>query len=145
MTTLPARISFVTLGVADVERAAAFYERLGWRRSAGSVPGEIAFFPLGGIVLGVWGYGSLNAEAGLPAADPPPFRGVSLSVNVGSEEEVDRVLAFAAEAGATPLRPGTRADWGGYSGYFADPDGNAWEIAFNPGFPLDEHGVPQLP
>lgn len=143
--TLPARISFVTLGVRDVEASAAFYERLGWTRSSGSVPGEIAFFPLGGIVLGIWGYDSLNEEAALPATPVPAFRGVSLSVNVATEAEVDRVLADAEAAGATPLRPGTRMDWGGYSGYFADPDGNAWEIAYNPGFPLDEHGVPRLP
>ena len=143
--TLPSRISFVTLGVADVELAAAFYERLGWTRSSGSVPGEIAFFKLADNVLGLWSFRSLGEEASLPVGAVPPFRGVSLSVNVATEAEVDRVLAFATEAGATPLRPGTRADWGGYSGYFADPDGNAWEIAYNPGFPLDENGVPQLP
>jgi predicted lactoylglutathione lyase len=143
--TVPARLTFVTLGVADVENAAAFYERLGWRRSAGSVPGEIAFIKLGAVVLGLWDHDKLAADAHLPAAPPLPFRGVALAVNVASEAEVDQVLADATAAGATPLKSGVRADWGGYSGYFADPDGNAWEVAYNPGFPLDENGIPQLP
>lgn len=143
--TLPALLSFVTLGVADVETSAAFYERLGFTRSSGSVPGDIAFFKLGGTVLAVWGYANLAADAGLPAGTPPPFRGFSLAVNVATEAEVDRVLAFAAEAGGTPLHPPRRMDWGGYSGYFADPDGNAWEVAYNPGFPLDADGRPVVP
>jgi predicted lactoylglutathione lyase len=143
--TLPARLSFVTLGVADVERSALFYEALGWRRSSGSVPGDIAFFKLGAVVLGLWSYVSLGEEAGLPVAEPAPYRGFSLAVNVASEAEVDRVLAYAAGVGGTSLKPGTKADWGGYSGYFADPDGNAWEVAYNPGFPLDDNGIPQLP
>jgi catechol 2,3-dioxygenase-like lactoylglutathione lyase family enzyme len=143
--SVPARLNFVTLGVADVEAAAAFYERLGWRRSSGSVPGEIAFFALGPVVLGLYGYAALAEDAALPPADPAAYRGTTLAINVGSEAEVDAVLAAAAEAGATPLKPGTRADWGGYSGYFADPDGNAWEVAFNPGFPLRADGTVELP
>ena len=143
--TLPSRISFATLGVSDVEAAAAFYERLGWGRSPASVPGEVAFFRLGANVLSLWGAGDLATDAGLPAAAPPPYRGVSLSVNVETEAAVDAALATAAEAGATILKPGFRADWGGYMGYFADPDGNLWEVAYNPGMPLDEHGIPQLP
>jgi predicted lactoylglutathione lyase len=143
--TVPARLTFVTLGVADVENAAAFYERLGWRRSSGSVPGEIAFIKLGPVVLGLWDHDKLAADAGLPAAPPLPFRGVALAVNVATEAEVDQVLDDAAAAGATPLKPGTRADWGGYSGYFADPDGNAWEVAYNPGFPLKADGTVDLP
>jgi catechol 2,3-dioxygenase-like lactoylglutathione lyase family enzyme len=143
--TVPARLTFVTLGVADVEAAAAFYERLGWRRSSGSVPGEIAFFRLGGVALGLWDHDKLAHDAGLPTAPPLPFRGVALAVNVATEAEVDQVLNDARDAGATLLKPGERADWGGYSGYFADPDGNAWEVAYNPGFPLREDGTVALP
>ena len=142
--TVPARTSLVTLGVADVERAAAFYERLGWARSSASVAGEVAFFPTSGAVVALWSAASLAADAHLPVEPPAPFRGVALAINVESAEEVDRVLAVATGAGATLLKPGTRADWGGYSGYFADPDGNAWEVAHNPGWPL-ENGVPRLP
>ena len=142
---LPARASLVTLGVADVEKAAAFYERLGWTRSSASVAGEVAFFATGGTVVGLWGHAALAADAGLPAGDPPVFRGVALAVNLASEAEVDAALAAAAAAGGTPLKPGTRTEWGGYSGYFADLDGHVWEVAHNPFWPLDERGVPQLP
>jgi uncharacterized protein len=143
---VPARITFVTLGVSDVEAAAAFYERLGWRRSSGSIEGDIAFFQLGPVALGLWGYANLAEDAALPAGDgPAPFRGVALAINVPAEADVDDVLAAAAAAGGTPLKPGTRADWGGYSGYFADPDGNAWEVAYNPGFPLGDDGAVHLP
>jgi uncharacterized protein len=142
--TVPARTSLVTLGVADVEAAAAFYERLGWTRSPASVAGEIAFFATSGAVIGLWNARSLAAEAGLPYTSPAACRGVALAINVESEAEVDRVLAFAVDAGARPLQPAHRMDWGGYSGYFADPDGNAWEVAFNPGWPL-ANGIPQLP
>lgn len=142
--TVPARTSLVTLGVADVERAAAFYERLGWARSAASVPGVVAFVPTNGAVLGLWSATELAADLNLAGGEPGAFRGVAIAINVESEAEVDRVLAEAEAAGATIRKPGTRADWGGYSGYFADPDGHAWEVAFNPGWPL-ENGVPRLP
>ena len=143
--SVPARVSLVTLGVADVERAAAFYEGLGWTRSPASVAGDVAFFGTNGAIVALWGAADLAADAGLPAAAPPAFRGVALAMNVEDEAEVDRVLGAAAAAGATITKPATRADWGGYSGYFADPDGNAWEVAFNPGWPLDENGTPRLP
>ena len=143
--TVPARTSLVTLGVSDVERAAAFYERLGWTRSSASVPGEVAFFPTNGAVVALWSAASLATDANLPVEPPPAFRGVALAVNLASEAEVDAALAAAGAAGATVLKPGTRAEWGGYSGYFADPDGNAWEVAFNPGWPLDDEGRPVLP
>ena len=143
--TVPARTSLATLGVADVAKATEFYERLGWRPSSASVPGVISFFDTNGVIVGLFANADLAAEANLPATEPPPFRGFSLSMNLENEAEVDRVLAEAAEAGGTLLKPGTRADWGGYSGYFADPDGNVWEAAVNPGWPLDETGRPQLP
>ena len=135
----------MTLGVADVEEAAAFYERLGWTRSPASVAGEVAFFGTNGAVVALWGTSDLASDAGLSADGTPPFRGVALAVNLESEAEVDRVLAEAVAAGATLTKPATRAEWGGYSGYFADPDGHLWEAAFNPGWPLDANGTLALP
>ena len=142
--TVPARTSVVTLGVADVERAATFYERLGWTRSPASVPGVVAFFGTNGAIVALWGAAELAADAGYPPGDPPAFRGVALALNVESEAEVDRVLEAVVATGGALRRPGARADWGGYNGYFADPDGHLWEVAFNPGWPL-ENGVPRLP
>jgi predicted lactoylglutathione lyase len=142
---IPARVTLVTLGVADVPSATAFYERLGWVPSPASVPGEVTFIPMtNGVVVGLWSYASLAGDAHLDPADPTAFRGVALAVNVGSDAEVDRILAEAQDAGATLLKPGTRADWGGYSGYFADPDGNAWEVAYNPGWPIRPDGSVDL-
>ena len=139
--TVPARVTLVTLGVADIPAATAFYERLGWAPSAASVAGEVTFIAMtNGVVLGLWSYASLAGDAHREPADPTAFRGVALAINVESEAEVDRVLAAAADAGATPLKPATRAGWGGYSGYFADPDGNAWEVAYNPGWPVRADG-----
>ena len=143
--TLPARTSLVTLGVADVEAAAAFYERLGWRRSSASVPGVIAFFPTTGAVVGLWSTADLANEVRQPGATAPAFRAVALAINLEDEAAVDRALEAALAAGATLVAPATRMDWGGYSAYFADPDGHTWEVAYNPGWPLDADGRPQLP
>ena len=143
--TIPARINLVTLGVADVEAAAAFYERLGWHRSSGSVPGVVAFFDLNGVVLGLFGAADLAADARVAPGPAGAFRGQSLAINLPSEAEVDTALAAAEAAGATLLKPAERADWGGWSGYFADPDGHAWEVAYNAGFPLDDSGRVLLP
>ena len=143
--TVPARVNLVTLGVSDVEAAAAFYERLDWRRSSASVPGEIAFFTLGPVVLGLFGWSDQAKDAGLPESVPGVFRGFALSINMASEAEVDAVIAAAVEAGGTLLKPAVRAEWGGWSGYFTDPDGNAWEVAFNPGWPLRDDGSVALP
>ena len=143
--SVPQWTSLVTLGVADVEVAAAFYERLGWTRSSASVAGVVAFFPTNGVVVGLWGAAELAAEVGQPGAPTPAHRAVAIAMNVADEAEVDRIIAEAVEAGATLVRAPARMDWGGYSGYFADPDGNAWEVAVNPGWPLDENGRPQLP
>jgi catechol 2,3-dioxygenase-like lactoylglutathione lyase family enzyme len=143
--TVPSRVNLVTLGVADVEAAATFYERLGWHRSSASVPGDIAFFALGPVVLGLFGWSDQAKDAGLPEAVPGPFRGFALSINMASEAEVDAVIAAAVEAGGTLLKPAVRAEWGGWSGYFTDPDGNPWEVAFNPGWPLRDDGSVALP
>ncbi|MBS0238881.1 MAG: VOC family protein [Proteobacteria bacterium] len=137
------RISFVTLGVKDVGKSRSFYEALGFRASAAS-QADVAFFRLGGIVFSVFGRDALASDAGVPASEPG-FSGVSLAHNVNSEAEVDRVLDEAVAAGGKLLKPGQKAFWGGYSGYFADPDGHLWEIAHNPFMPLDAAGRVTLP
>ncbi|WP_069383889.1 VOC family protein [Halomonas caseinilytica] len=125
------RISMITLGVDDIERAVRFYEQgLGWPRLES--PPEVAFFTLNGTWLGLYGREALAKDASLPAGDKPAFGGVALAHNVSSEAEVDAVLARAVEAGARLVRPGQKVFWGGYSGYFADPDGHLWEVAHNP-------------
>jgi len=124
------RLSLVTLGVADLERARAFYEGgLGFAR--GTDDTGIAFYQLPGIVLALFDRAALAADAGLPNT-PSGFGGVTLSHNVASPAEVDAVLAHAVAAGATLTRPASATDWGGYSGYFTDPDGHPWEVAHNP-------------
>ena len=126
------RISMITLGVRDVSRAAAFYEKgLGWPRMES--PPEVAFFTLNGSWLGLYGRADLAADAGVSAAGSG-FAGFALAHNVESEAAVDALLAQAAQAGGHIVRPAHKTDWGGYSGYFADPDGHLWEIAHNPHF-----------
>ena len=137
------RLSFVTLGVADVAASRKFYEALGFRASSASQP-DVAFFDAGGVVLAVFGRAALAEDAGV-AADKPGFSGVALAHNVRLETDVDGVLAEAVAAGAKLLKPGQKAFWGGYSGYFADPDGHVWEVACNPFMPLDEAGRVTLP
>ncbi len=122
----------------------AFYTALGWRKSDASVDGEVAFFHTEGPVLALWGTEKLARDADLPA-EKGAFDGVALAINLASPADVDAGLAAAVEAGGTILKIGTRADWGGYSGYFADPDGHTWEVAYNPGWPLDERGLVELP
>src|SRR4051812_20595502 len=131
------RVSLVTLGVADVARARAFYERLGWRAGPGSQK-EVVFFQMGGSVLALWGREALAADSGYPAARPSGA--VALAYNVRSDEEVDAVLDEAAAAGATIVRPGAPTEWGGYSGLFHDPDGHAWEVAHNPFWTVGQDG-----
>jgi catechol 2,3-dioxygenase-like lactoylglutathione lyase family enzyme len=140
------RLSLVTLGVADLARSRRFYEEgLGWRASSASTD-DVAFFQLGGIALALWGRAELAADAGLPPPGPGGgFGGVALAHNVHRREEVDAVLARARAAGGRDLRPGTGTAWGGYTGYFADPDGHLWEVAWNPFFALDADGTLRLP
>jgi predicted lactoylglutathione lyase len=139
---IPPRISLVTLGVADVEAATLFYERLGWKRSGASVPGT-SFIALDGVVLSLFGRGDLAADAGI-ANTPAGFSGVTLALNQRTREAVDRVLADAVAAGAALGRAGAPAFWGGYTGVFLDPDGHAWEVAYNPGWPLGADGSVQM-
>jgi predicted lactoylglutathione lyase len=137
------RISLITLGVANLARSIAFYERLGWQRSVKAAEG-VAFFQAGGMALGLWSLEELAKDAGL-SPERTGFTGVCLAYNTRTREEVDAILAEAKAAGATPVRPGTEAFWGGYVGYFMDPDGHLWEVTWNPGFNLDEAGNLMLP
>ncbi|MGH7639591.1 MAG: VOC family protein [Candidatus Dormibacteria bacterium] len=123
------RVSLVTLGVNDLARARSFYERLGWRD--GHQPDdEVCFFQAGGLVFGLW-----TALGGRGAP------GLELAYNVRSPEEVSHVLSEAERAGGTIVRPAPRADWGGTSGAFADPDGYVWEVTHNPDWTLVEDGT----
>jgi uncharacterized protein len=136
------RLSLVTLGVADLERARRFYEDgLGWRR--GNNHPEVVFFQIGGAVLALWRRDALAKDAGLPDAGSG-FGGITLAYNARTREEVDAVLAEAEAAGANILKPAEDAFWGGYSGYFADPDGHVWEVAWNPEWTVADDGSVRL-
>jgi catechol 2,3-dioxygenase-like lactoylglutathione lyase family enzyme len=137
------RISLITLGVADLDRSRAFYEKLGWKRAMKGAAG-IAFFQAGGMALALYPRDRLAADAGVPP-DSEGFRGFALAYNAQRREEVDAVLAEAEAAGATILKKARDAAWGGYSGYFADPDGIAWEVAWNPQFAIAADGAIRLP
>jgi len=143
--TIPSAISLVTLGVRDVRAATAFYVSLGFEPSSASVAGEVSFLRTASAILALWGEDALAADAHQPAGRSPGFRGVALALNVSDRAEVDAALRAAEQAGATIPKPAEATDWGGYSGYFADPDGHLWEVAHNPFWPLDERGLPQLP
>lgn len=143
MGTPSLRVTLITLGVSDVERAARFYAALGMKRGARKAEG-VAFFEAGGAVLALFGRGELAADAGVQNT-APGFSGVALAFNAEDEPSVEKVLRAAAGAGGKIVKPAQRAFWGGYSGYFTDPDGHLWEIAHNPGFPLDERGCIELP
>jgi uncharacterized protein len=127
------RISFVTLGVQDLERTTRFYADV-LRLPRIPTPPEVSFFEMGRTWLALYPRDLLAADAGVPA-EGSGFRGFTLAHNVRSAAEVDRLLAEVAAAGGRLVKPGGRADWGGYTGYFADPDGVLWEVAWNPQFP----------
>ncbi len=124
------RLSLLTLGVADLARAQGFYETLGWRALPQS-NATVAFFQCGGIVFALFGRAALAEDANL-APHGEGFSGFSLAHNVRKKEEVDTVLAEAEAAGGKILKRGQEAFWGGYTGYFSDPDGHVWEVAWNP-------------
>jgi uncharacterized protein len=142
--TVPARISIVTLGVTDVTRSAGFYEALGWVRSSASQE-EIVWFKTADSVLGLFGRDMLAADARLPAEPAAPFGGITLAINVETADAVQPGLDAAVAAGGTLLKSAEKAEWGGVSGYFADPDGHPWEIAWNPSFALKEDGSLDMP
>jgi len=130
------RISMVTLGVADLERSTEFY-RDGLGLPERESEGDISFFETASTWLALYPREELADDATVPA-EGSGFRGFTLAHNVDSEARVDAVLDEAEAAGAEIVKPGQEVFWGGYSGYFADPDGFLWEVAWNPGFPLDD-------
>jgi catechol 2,3-dioxygenase-like lactoylglutathione lyase family enzyme len=133
MSAMEPRISLITLGVADLDRATRFYEHcLGLPRLP--TPPEVTFFELGRTWLALWSRASLAEDACVPD-DGRGFPGFALAHNVRSAADVDALLAHVATCGGTITKPGHATDWGGYSGYFKDPDGFLWEVAHNPHFP----------
>ncbi len=135
------RVSLITLGVSDLERARAFYETLGW--TTGAAPDDdVVFFQAGGMIVALWSRAQLAEDT--VVEDGGGWGGITLAYNVRSPAEVDAVLAEAASAGATIGRPGAETFWGGYSGVFIDPDGHAWEIAHNPHWTLRDDGSVSL-
>jgi catechol 2,3-dioxygenase-like lactoylglutathione lyase family enzyme len=142
---VPPRVNLVTLGVVDLERETAFYRALGWPLSSSSVAGEVSFFATTGCVVALFGHVSLAEDATVPVEPPPAFRGVATAINVGSPAEVDAALTAATDAGGRLVKPGQPVFWGGYSGYFADPEGHLWEVAHNPYWEVDDKGVVVLP
>ncbi len=138
------RLTLVTLGVADLARARSFYEAWGWKASSASQAGEVVFFQANGLALALFGRAALAADAHVEDR-PTGFAGISLAYNCRSRSEADEVFSRVIAAGARSLKPPQDAPWGGYSGYFADPDGHLWEVAWNPFFPLDGKGHLFLP
>src|SRR5271165_5413267 len=137
------RVSIITLGVSDLTRSREFYERLGWRRSMAKAEG-IAFFQAGGMALALYPRPELAKDANV-APEGQGFNGVTLAYNTRSHDEVDSVLKEAKAAGATIVKPAREAFWGGYSGYFSDPDGFLWEVAWNPQFAIAQDGSIRIP
>ncbi|MEU6373455.1 VOC family protein [Streptomyces sp. NPDC046909] len=137
------RVTLITLGVSDLARSKAFYEALGWK---GQEVQETVFFQAGGLGLVLWGREKLAEDCGLTPGKPDGgFGGIALAHNVRSEAEVDELLAAVRAAGGTVTKPAAVNEIGFYSSAFTDPDGHAWEIAHNPGFPLAEDGTITLP
>lgn len=138
----PQRVTLITLGVADLAAAIAFYERLGWRQH-GRQEG-VAFFQLNGLALALFGLADLAADQGRAGATLGTGA-VTLAQNFATEAEVDAAFTQALAAGATALKGPEKVFWGGYSGYWADPDGHVWEVAMNPFWPLAADGSLTLP
>jgi catechol 2,3-dioxygenase-like lactoylglutathione lyase family enzyme len=136
------RVSLITLGVGDLDRAKEFYRALGWRPAAGESEG-IAFYQAGGMVLGLWDR-SLLAEDSSVSEDGGGWGGITLAHNVRSPAEVDAVIEEARRAGARIGREPAGTFWGGYSGLFVDPDGHPWEVAHNPGWTILPDGSTSL-
>jgi hypothetical protein len=145
MSEPAAHISLVTLGVNDLARSIAFYEALGFARRMRAAAG-VGFFQAGACTLAVWPADELGQDANVAGNTPAPaFRGVALAWNCRSEADVDATIAKALQAGGTVPKPPRKTSWGGYAGYFADPDGHLWEVAHNPGFALADDGRVTVP
>lgn len=138
----PQRVSLITLGVRDLARSRAFYAALGWE--AVPSPPEVVFYQLDGQVIGLFGLGPLAKDQGRPDASLG-FGAMTLAQNFADEAGVDAAFAKALHAGATQLKAPEKVFWGGYSGYYTDPDGHVWEMAHNPFWQLDEAGRIKLP
>ncbi|OBB86514.1 glyoxalase [Mycobacterium colombiense] len=136
------RLSLITLGVADLDRAHHFYECLGWR---GQRVQETVFFQAGGLAVSLWAREKLSADLGITDQGDDGFGGLALAHNVRSRAEVDEILAMAEDSGATITRAAAETFYGGYAGAFRDLDGHAWEVAHNPGFALAEDGAITVP
>ena len=138
------KLSVITLGVDNFVKALDFYEKgLGWKKSSASQD-DIAFFQLGGIVLGIYPR-KLLAEDATVDGKGTGFSGITISYNAKSEQEVDEVLKEVAKLGATIIKPAQKVFWGGYSGYFKDPDGHLFEVAHNPFWEFDDNDNLILP
>lgn len=137
------RLTLITLGVNDFQRALRFYEGLGWKKSSASQD-DVAFFQLGGIGLSLYPRKLLAEDAGVEPGGGG-FSGVTLAHNVRTREEVASVLSQAEKAGARIQKHAQDTFWGGHHGYFVDPEGHLWEVAWNPGFPLDQAGNVTVP
>jgi catechol 2,3-dioxygenase-like lactoylglutathione lyase family enzyme len=136
------RVTLITLGVADLSAAKAFYGRLGWQEHSGTE--GVSFYQMHGCLLGLFGRADLAADQGRPGANLGTGA-MTLAQNFGTEAEVDAAFAAALAAGGTALKVPEKVFWGGYSGYWADPDGHVWEVAMNPFWPLNEDGSLTLP
>lgn len=140
-----AYLTLVTLGVADLNRSIAFYETLGFERKAQGADG-VGFFQAGACAIAVYPSSELAKDADIAFKDlSPAFRGVSLAWNCRSKTDVDAAIDRAYRAGATVQKSAEDVFWGGYCGYFFDPDGHLWEVAYNPDFPLSADGRLLLP
>jgi uncharacterized protein len=137
------RVSLITLGVGDLQRSRDFYERLGWKR-VNAKADDIVFFQVGGMALALYPRLTLAEDANV-SPEGHGFSGITLAYNARTRDEVDVVLAQAEAAGAKLLKPAQATFWGGYDGYFADPDGFLWEAAWNPFFPIAEDGSIRIP
>lgn len=135
------RVSLITLGVGDLDRARRFYEALGWRVDA--APEDVVFFQAGGMIVALWGRGRLAEDSAV--TDGGGWGGVTLAYCTRSPGEVDEVIAAARAAGARIGREPGATFWGGYSGIFVDPDGHPWEVAHNPGWSVHDDGSVHLP
>jgi catechol 2,3-dioxygenase-like lactoylglutathione lyase family enzyme len=135
------RISLITLGYRDYDRARKFYEAMGWTNAV-APDGEVVFFQAGGMIVALWDRAKLAADSGVE--DGGGWGGITLAYNVGSPEEVDEVLGRAKSAGGTVRREGGKTFWGGYSGIFVDPEGHPWEVAHNPAWTLHGDGTVSL-
>lgn len=139
----PQRVTLITLGVADLERSKGFYGALGWTPTR-EMEGEVVFYQINGMALGFFGLGPLAADQGRPDAKLGTGA-MTLAQNFNTEAEVDAAYDTAIDAGATPLKQPQKVFWGGYSGYYADPDGHVWEVAHNPFWTLNDDGSLTLP